>query len=142
MLWSSSPTTQTFCCCAGEQLHQLVLRAVGVLVFVDEQIVVAAVVALAHFAGGLEQAHGFEQQIVEVERVGFAQLLVDRSRRCARRFSLVGSVEARKYSCGSIMWFFAQEIVQSTTRGLSCLSSRPMRRIDGCLTTACWSVSS
>ena len=35
---------------AGQQLHQLVLRAVGVLVLVDEQIAIAALVALADFA--------------------------------------------------------------------------------------------
>jgi 4-diphosphocytidyl-2C-methyl-D-erythritol kinase len=60
---------------AGEQLHQLVLRAVGVLVLVDQQVFVAAVVAFAHLGRRLEQAHGFEQQIVEVERVGLRQLL-------------------------------------------------------------------
>ena len=35
---------------AGQQLHQLVLRAVGVLIFVDQHISIAALVALAHFA--------------------------------------------------------------------------------------------
>ena len=59
---------------AGQQLHQLVLGAVGVLVLVDEQVAVAALVALADFAGDLEQAHGFEQQVVEVEGVVLAQL--------------------------------------------------------------------
>ena len=54
----------------GEELHQLVLRAVGVLVFVDEDVFVTAVVTLAHLGDGLEQAHGFEQEVVEVQRVG------------------------------------------------------------------------
>ena len=74
MLWSSSPTAQTFLCFAGQQLHQLVLGAVGVLVLVDQQIAVAALVALARFARDLEQADGFEQQVVEVEGVVLAQL--------------------------------------------------------------------
>ena len=34
---------------AGQQLHQLVLRPVGVLVLVDEQIAIATLVALARF---------------------------------------------------------------------------------------------
>ena len=61
---------------AGQQLHQLVLRAVGVLVLVDQQIAIAALVALAHFARNLEQAHGLQQQIVEVQRVVLAQLVL------------------------------------------------------------------
>ena len=52
-----------------KELHQLVLRTVRVLVLVDEQILVLAVVALADFARRLQQANGFEQQIVEVHRV-------------------------------------------------------------------------
>ncbi len=60
---------------AAEQLHQLVLGAVGVLVFVDEEIAVAAVVTLAHFGRDLEQPHGLEQEVVEVEGVGLPQLL-------------------------------------------------------------------
>ncbi len=34
------------------------------------------------------------------------------------------------------MWFFAHEIFPSTTRGVSCLSSNPIRRITA-FTTAC-----
>ena len=61
---------------AGEELHELVLRAVGVLVLVDQYILIAALVALADFAGGFEQAHGFEEQVVEVHGVVFAQLVL------------------------------------------------------------------
>ena len=61
---------------AGQQLHQLVLRAVGVLVLVDEQIAVAALVALAHLARSLEHAHGLEQQIVEVHGIVLDQLVL------------------------------------------------------------------
>ena len=59
---------------ASQQLHELVLGAVGVLVLVDKEITVAALVALAGFAGDPEQADGFKQQIVEVEGVVLAQL--------------------------------------------------------------------
>ena len=59
----------------GEQLHQLVLRAVGVLVLVDEEVFVTAVVTLAHLGDGLEQAHGLQQQVVEVQRVGLQSSL-------------------------------------------------------------------
>ena len=60
---------------AGKQLHQLVLRAVGVLVLVDEQVLVAAIVSFADLGDGLEQAHGLQQKIVEVQRVGLQQFL-------------------------------------------------------------------
>ena len=56
---------------AGQQLHEFVLRAVGVLVLVDEEIAVASLVALADLAGSFEQANGFKQQVVEIERVVF-----------------------------------------------------------------------
>ena len=59
----------------GEQLHQFVLRAVGVLVFVDQEVSETPVIAFADFGGDLEQAHGFQQQIVEVQRIGLEQLL-------------------------------------------------------------------
>ena len=59
---------------AGEELHELVLGTVGVLVLVDEEVAVAALVAAADFLGDVEQADGFEEQVVEVESVVFAQL--------------------------------------------------------------------
>ncbi len=60
---------------AGEKLHQLVLRTVGVLVLVDHDVAEAAVVTLARFATGFQQAHRLEQQVVEVECVVLEQLL-------------------------------------------------------------------
>ncbi len=54
----------------GEELHELVLRSVGVLVLVDHDVAVAAVVLFASFGGGFEQADGFEEEVVEVEGVG------------------------------------------------------------------------
>ena len=74
MLWSSSPTAQTFLCSPAQQFHQLVLGAVGVLVLVDQNVAEAPLVALAGGRGHLEQAHGFEQQVVEVHGVVLAQL--------------------------------------------------------------------
>ena len=59
-----------------EQLHQLVLRAVGVLVLVDQQVTVLAVVALAYLGRGFEQTYGFEQKIVKIERVGLEELVL------------------------------------------------------------------
>ncbi len=59
---------------SGQHAHEFVLRAVGVLIFVDEEILEAAVVIVAHGSGGLQQANGFEQQVIEVEGVGLAQL--------------------------------------------------------------------
>ena len=59
----------------GEQLHQLVLWTVGVLIFVDQHVAITAVVAFPYLGGGAQQAHGLEQQVVEVERIRLAQLL-------------------------------------------------------------------
>ena len=60
---------------AGEELHELVLGLVGVLVLVDHDVLVAAVVAFAGGGGGLEEANGFEEEIVEVEGVGFEEFI-------------------------------------------------------------------
>src|SRR5580692_145921 len=57
---------------AGQHAHEFVLRTVGVLIFVDEQILEAAVVIFAHGCRRLHQASGFEQQVVEIEGVGLA----------------------------------------------------------------------
>ncbi len=60
---------------ARQHAHQFVLRAVRVLVFVDEQILEAAIVILAHGRGGFQQTRRFQQQIIEIEGIGFAQFL-------------------------------------------------------------------
>ena len=59
-----------------EQAHQLVLAAVGVLILVDHDVAQAPVPGLARGVVVLQQAHGFEQQIVEIQRVGRAQRLL------------------------------------------------------------------
>ena len=67
----------------GEQAHQFVLAAVGVLILVDHDVAQAAVPGFARGVVVAQQAHGFEQQIVEIERVGIAQgLLVFLVERC------------------------------------------------------------
>ena len=46
---------------ARQQAHQFILRTVGVLILINQQILEAAVVALAHFAAGLQHARRFQQ---------------------------------------------------------------------------------
>ena len=57
----------------GQQAHQFVLAAIGVLIFVHHDEFVALVQALAGGVVVAQQAHGFEQQVVEIEGVRFAQ---------------------------------------------------------------------
>ena len=60
----------------GEQLHQLVLAAVGVLVLIDHDVAQPAVVQPTSGFIVMEQAHGFKQQIVESQGVGGEQSLL------------------------------------------------------------------
>ena len=53
-----------------QQFHQFVLWTVRILVLIDQNIFVTAVVLFSGFARRLEQPHCFKQEIVEVERVG------------------------------------------------------------------------
>ncbi len=59
---------------ADEQLQEAVLRVVGVLVLVDEDVAEARGVALADVGEQLEQVDGAEQQVVEVHRVHAQQV--------------------------------------------------------------------
>ncbi len=54
---------------AGELVHQLVLHAVGVLVLVHQHVLPAAAVVLEHLGEALEELHGLQQQVAEVEGV-------------------------------------------------------------------------
>ena len=58
---------------AGEVPQQLVLRAVRVLVFIDEDVLVAVLPPLEGAIARREKADREEQQVVEVERVVLAQ---------------------------------------------------------------------
>ena len=60
----------------GQQPHQVVLRAVGVLILVDHHVAEPPVVRLARGLVMLQQAHRFQQQVVEIQRVGVAQRLL------------------------------------------------------------------
>ena len=74
----------------AELVDQRVLRVVGVLVLVDEDVTEPATVGLPHLGEGLEQVHGHHDQVVEVERVRLAQPpLVERVRRGVRLLELV-----------------------------------------------------
>ena len=59
-----------------ELAHERVLRGVGVLVLVDEQVADLAAPARADLGVGLEQLHGQADEVVEVDRVARAQQLV------------------------------------------------------------------
>ena len=58
---------------AGEEQDDLVLRHVGVLVLVDEDVLESLVVVLEHVGVGAEQPHGVDEQVVEVHRPGLQQ---------------------------------------------------------------------
>ena len=53
----------------GQQTNQGKLQRVCVLVFIDQDVAKLVVVLFAHLGDFPQQSHGFDQQIVEVERV-------------------------------------------------------------------------
>ena len=59
----------------GQQRRQAVLQLVRVLIFVDHDVVEFLLVIGAHILIGFQQLHGFEDDIVKVQRVGFVQAL-------------------------------------------------------------------
>ena len=61
---------------ARQHLHQFVLGTVGVLIFIDQYVAESTVVVAADRRHRAQQANGFQQQIIEVERVGPLQFLV------------------------------------------------------------------
>ena len=60
---------------AGQQAQQIVLHAVGVLIFVDVQIAEALLPGGARVVEAAQHFDGAQQQIVEIERAGLAQCL-------------------------------------------------------------------
>ena len=52
----------------GEKLDQVVLRAIGVLILVHHDEAELGGIAVAQVGHGVEQLHGLEEQVVEVER--------------------------------------------------------------------------
>ena len=60
----------------GEELEPFVLRLVGVLIFVDEDVAEAVAVALQHVRVGAEDHQHVEQQVAEVAGVQRAQAVL------------------------------------------------------------------
>ena len=56
-----------------ELLHEPVLHAVGVLVLVDQQVLPAFLVVAQHLGEAIKQIDREQQQVAEVERVGFGE---------------------------------------------------------------------
>ena len=109
-----------------EQPHQLILAAVGVLILVDHDVAQAAVPGVARVLIVIEQAHAFEQQVVEIERIRLAQrlfvfLVNGRDFRDARigRFA----VQLLRRLLLALAWL----ICESVARYGMAFSSRPMR---------------
>ena len=79
---------------ARQQAHQLILRSIRILILVDHEVTDAAVISLPRGGVVFEQAHGFEQEVVEVQRIGRPQtaleLLEDRGH--ARHLRIFGFV--------------------------------------------------
>ena len=57
----------------GEVADEEVLRAIGVLVLVHHHVAELSGVALAHGGGLVEELDGLQQQVIEIESVGFLQ---------------------------------------------------------------------
>ena len=57
----------------SQRPHEFILRAVGVLIFINQNVLKSLVVILANVRGRFQQAHSFKQQVVEVQRVRSAQ---------------------------------------------------------------------
>ena len=76
MLWSGSPVAQMLLDgVSGEVLRDLVLRVVGVLVFVDQDVAEAHVEAFDDVRVFLQHQRYAHQQVVEVHRVALLQEL-------------------------------------------------------------------
>jgi hypothetical protein len=56
---------------SGEMTHEEILRAVCVLVLIDHHVAELLRVTLAYGGRVLEELDGFEQQVIEIEGVGF-----------------------------------------------------------------------
>ena len=59
---------------ACQQAHQQVLQVVGVLILIDEDVAELPLVALQHVGAALQQPDGVQNDVIEVQRIGLAQL--------------------------------------------------------------------
>ena len=66
MAWSGSPMTQRFAPPDGQQPQQAILGQVDVLVLVHRNPAIARLHGRQHVRVRLEQAHGLQDQVVEV----------------------------------------------------------------------------
>jgi len=76
----------------GEQVHQPVLDLVGVLEFVNENIVETLAILLQHIRMIFEEPDHLHQQITKVERIGLLQALLVKSVDASDLFRLVITV--------------------------------------------------
>ena len=120
---------------AGQQPHEFILRTVGVLIFIDHEILKPPIVILANRCDRLQQAHGFEQQVVEVHGVGFAQLLAILLVDVGNALGLgIGRLQIDLLRIEHVI--LGPGNVESTVRGVRSLSSMPNRRMTP-LTNCC-----
>ena len=111
-----------------EDLRELVLRAIRVLILVDEDVLEPALVLLADVLIFLEQRHRDHQQVVEIKRVVVAQLLlvdfidvgdfflkeaIRELLECVRTLQLVLRVrDGRKDARGRVLLFVEVELLE------------------------------
>ena len=65
----------------GQAPDEQVLRAVRILILVDEDVLELVRVDLAHALAGFDELDRLQQQVVEVERAGVGERPADRSRK-------------------------------------------------------------
>ena len=122
MLWSSSPTAVNMRALAGEQLEQLVLRRVGVLVLVDQQVAQRVLPLGAHLGVAPQQLHaagrsGRRSRPPGRPR-GAPRSAASRARRRARRRS-------RGSTCALLRPWFFHRLMAHCQRRASALSVLP-----------------
>ena len=112
-------------CALGEQAHQFILAAIGVLIFVHHDEFVAAVQRSRVGCVVRQQADGFEQQVVEIQRVRLAQALfvpfVDDGQARGHR---IGGARVDDLA-GDSLWLLAWLMRESAARYGMNFSSRP-----------------
>ena len=54
--------------------HELVLRTIGVLIFIHENVLKAPIVIFPDRWHRFQQTHGLQQQVIEIQGIGFEQL--------------------------------------------------------------------
>ena len=123
----------------GEQLQPLVLRLVGVLIFVDEDVAEAVAIALEHVGVRAEDDQHVEQQVAEVAGVEGAAAAPDRRRRARAPRPLAKASDSPASTCAGVQpRFFQRSIRPASWRAGQRFSSRLAAPIS-CLSTRSWS---